>query len=330
MFMLCLLLPVPSMPEVIQNDAHWQWIASRKKIASWQNSFGSLLWMIIDFLFFFFQNFNCRRKWLPPPLRKLSQGKVDKTTAATPSSSSATPNERPFLKKGSEKAFKLAATITAEEEQPLQKTNINRFREKVTVDHQAKSEHDQQQHAHSAEAENEEEVVLPPPMKPIQDSQAIINNGPTAVASSVVEQSPCKRVSIHKQIERTLSSVLVSQNTKKIKNQNTNHSNNFLFLLRWTRWIWWWAKSWHSALYCIFIAAIQFCYHFNLYTLQNAQTFSIFQSFVFFFSFGLSRDLIPFIFNWFVQSKPKLKKINQRIGRTKLKKSFFFSSVSIW
>lgn len=143
--------------------------------------------------------FNSRRKWLPQPLRKLSQGKVDKTapsaTPASSSSSSATPSDRPFLKKGSEKAFKLAASVTAEEEQPLtQKTSMARLRDKGDP----KSDHDHPtiQSGHAAEIENEEEVVLPPPMKPIQDSQAIINNGPTAAASSVAEQSPCKRVSI--------------------------------------------------------------------------------------------------------------------------------------
>lgn len=153
-------------------------------------------------LFFYFGS-NHRRKWLPPPLRKLSQGKVDKTTTPSSSSSStpaaATPNERPFLKKGSEKSFKLATTVTAEEEQPLPKTNINRFRDKSNADYSQKTDHDQQHPSHSADVENEEEVILPPPMKPIQDSQACINNGPTAVASSVIEQSPCKRVSYHKQ-----------------------------------------------------------------------------------------------------------------------------------
>lgn len=193
--------------------------------------------------------FFCRRKWLPPPLRKLSQGKVDKTTTsssattATAASSSA-PNDRPFLKKGSEKAFKLAATITAEEEQPLaQKTNISRFRDKSNADQHHKSEHDQQQQlqqSHTAEAENEEEVILPPPMKPIQDSQAIINNGPNVVASSVVEQSPCKRVSI-------CAACTVHCETAD------NHCHCYAvfgfcfslstFIKYWTKWIWWWANG---------------------------------------------------------------------------------------
>ncbi|XP_031622402.1 kalirin isoform X2 [Contarinia nasturtii] len=137
------------------------------------------------------------RKWLPPPLRKLSQGKVDKTTAPSSSASSSTaPNERPFLKKGSEKVFKLATSVTAEEEPLAPKTNISRFRDKSGSDQHHKTDHDQPQQlqmSHPTEAENEEEVILPPPMKPIQDSQAIINNGPTVVASSVVEHSPCKR-----------------------------------------------------------------------------------------------------------------------------------------
>lgn len=128
----------------------------------------TMLFIIICILFL-----SHRRKWLPQPLRKLSQGKA----SAPP------PSDRPFVKKGSEKAFKLAASVTADDEQPLaQKTNLSRFRDKTSADQ-------------AGEIENEEEVVLPPPMKPMQDPQAIINNGPTAIASSVAEHSPCKRVS---------------------------------------------------------------------------------------------------------------------------------------
>ncbi|KAJ8968247.1 hypothetical protein NQ317_012956 [Molorchus minor] len=42
-----------------------------------------------------------RRKWLPPPLRKLSQGKVDKTQAAPP------PPPPPLKKTGSDKRIKV-------------------------------------------------------------------------------------------------------------------------------------------------------------------------------------------------------------------------------
>nr|CAD7398871.1 unnamed protein product [Timema poppensis] len=45
------------------------------------------------------------RKWLPPPLRKLSQGKVEKGTPSTAP-------DRPTLKKtGSDKRFKLAHAL---------------------------------------------------------------------------------------------------------------------------------------------------------------------------------------------------------------------------
>lgn len=138
-----------------------------------------------------------RRIWLPQPLRKLSQGKVDKPSASVPSStaassSSASAAQIALTKKRPEKAFKTTTSVTAEEEQPV-KANISHFRDKTNADYHHKSEHDQQQlhQSQPTELENEEEVVLPPPMKPIQDSQVIINNGPT-----VVDNSPCKRVSI--------------------------------------------------------------------------------------------------------------------------------------
>lgn len=172
------------------------------------------------------------------------------TTTAAAATSSSAPNDRPFLKKGSEKAFKLAATITAEEEQPLaQKTNISRFRDKSNADQHHKSEHDQQQQlqqSHTAEVENEEEVILPPPMKPIQDSQAIINNGPNVAASSVVEQSPCKRVSIC-----AAAPIFWAEKNVVIVHCETGDKQFRLcyvivfptFIKYWTKWIWWWANG---------------------------------------------------------------------------------------
>nr|CAD7197371.1 unnamed protein product [Timema douglasi] len=51
------------------------------------------------------KTYNKRRKWLPPPLRKLSQGKVEKGTPSTAP-------DRPTLKKtGSDKRFKLAHAL---------------------------------------------------------------------------------------------------------------------------------------------------------------------------------------------------------------------------
>lgn len=131
-------------------------------------------------LFFLFS----RRKWLPTPLRKLSQGKVDKTTVA----------ERPLVKKGSEKTFKLAdklSTSTTAEEEPLAT-----YKSIPTTSANVTSQSGQSDTVTHADLEAEEEVALelPPPMKPIQDSQSMMNNGPTVSSSSTVEQSPCKRV----------------------------------------------------------------------------------------------------------------------------------------
>lgn len=166
------------------------------------------------------------------------------SSASSSATAGAAPNDRPFLKKGSEKAFKLAATITAEEEPLSLKANISRFRDKSNTDSHHKSEHDHQQlHQNQpTEIENEEEVVLPPPMKPIQDSQAIINNGPTVVASSVVEQSPCKRVSIHINHTPTTIPNYCSSNAKTL---------DFSILYYWTIFLWTWAKSLKIGMYCI-------------------------------------------------------------------------------
>lgn len=152
--------------------------------------------MICDFSFLF--RFFFRRKWLPPPLRKLSQGKVDKTTSAT---------ERPLVKKGSEKTFKLASAdklATSIEEVSTSVASVNSksilpTASSVQPNTSTTSTSSGSGHQ-TGELEAEEEVAfeLPPPMKPIQDSQAIINNGPNVSSATVAEQSPCKRVrSIH-------------------------------------------------------------------------------------------------------------------------------------
>lgn len=106
---------------------------------------------------------------------------MDKTSAAA---------ERPLVKKGSEKTFKLpdklSTSTTVEEETvstlkslPIASTSVKLIAAQPT----------------DLEAEEDVAVELPPPMKPIQDSQAIISNGSTASSSVNAEQSPCKRVS---------------------------------------------------------------------------------------------------------------------------------------
>lgn len=157
---------------------------------------------VINLLILFL--FNYRRKWLPPPLRKLSQGKVDKTSNVA---------ERPLVKKGSEKTFKLATntdklTISTTEDDanltlksiPTTSTTSSITNQSNNISVQQKMDANlQQQQPQDLEGEEEATFELPPPMKPIQDAQSIINNGATATSASstsatVVEQSPCKRV----------------------------------------------------------------------------------------------------------------------------------------
>lgn len=105
---------------------------------------------------------------MPPPLRKLSQGKVDKGASS----------ERPLVKKGSDKTFKLPTEKQTEEE--------------YNSSNPSKSLINSQSVHQDVEADEEGTCDLPPPMKPIQDSQTMVANGPTTL--TVVEQSPCKRV----------------------------------------------------------------------------------------------------------------------------------------
>lgn len=100
-------------------------------------------------------------------MRKLSQGKVDKSASS----------DRPLVKKGSDKTFKLPTEKQTEEE--YNSSNAS----KSLINSQS---------VHQDVEADEEGIDLPPPMKPIQDSQTIVANGPTAL--TVVEQSPCKRV----------------------------------------------------------------------------------------------------------------------------------------
>lgn len=127
-------------------------------------------------------------------MRKLSQGKVDKTNAA----------ERPLVKKGSEKTFKLAdkytPTSTNDDDSIVTAKSIPSTSSASSATggvggHTATTANS----GTHGDLEGEEEVAveLPPPMKPIQESQAIINNGPTVSSATAVEQSPCKRVSFN-------------------------------------------------------------------------------------------------------------------------------------
>ncbi|XP_046409767.1 kalirin isoform X2 [Neodiprion fabricii] len=104
------------------------------------------------------------RKWLPPPLRKLSQGKVEKSSASTP-------DRLPPLKKtGSDKRFKLPsgdksgrAASEGEEEEDVEGEDgeTPAFLEQ------------------NGGEDGEDDLELPPPMKPITEPIVVVTgNGP--------------------------------------------------------------------------------------------------------------------------------------------------------
>lgn len=126
-----------------------------------------------------------RRKWLPPPLRKLSQGKVEKSTAAV--TVTATPERAPTLKKtGSDKRFKLPsgdksgrATSEGEEEEEVEGDDgeTPAFLEQ------------------NGGEDGEDDLELPPPMKPITEPILVATgNGPPG--STIPDELPGKRVSV--------------------------------------------------------------------------------------------------------------------------------------
>lgn len=108
-----------------------------------------------------------RRKWLPQPLRKLSQGKVDKPAV-----------ERTLIKKGSDKNLRVSYS-----EQLLVKLSYtfillqlseNKNEQEYELNSSNTAQNTSQQ---DYEAEEEIAVELPPPMKPIQEP-CVITNGP--------------------------------------------------------------------------------------------------------------------------------------------------------
>ncbi|KAI4471045.1 rho guanine exchange factor-related [Holotrichia oblita] len=113
------------------------------------------------------KEFVCCRKWLPPPLRKLSHGKVEKTTP--------NPVDRPLKKAGSDKRIKV----------PREMGN------KPSV---SEGEEDEDRLPHYskelANGEEAEEIELPPPMKPIQETILV---PPTVAGVPPTEDNPCKR-----------------------------------------------------------------------------------------------------------------------------------------
>ncbi|CAH1132932.1 unnamed protein product [Ceutorhynchus assimilis] len=114
------------------------------------------------------------RKWLPPPLRKLSQGKVDKTQTPI--------DTRPPLKKtGSDKRIKVPTADMGNN-----KSSVSEGEEeddRITSLKGAKSLGSEITNGD----EVDDEVELPPPMKPIQEPIL----GPQAPPE--IDENPCKR-----------------------------------------------------------------------------------------------------------------------------------------
>ncbi|XP_026826598.1 kalirin isoform X2 [Ooceraea biroi] len=150
------------------------------------------------------------RKWLPPPLRKLSQGKVEKTNMAVTTSSS--PLIGPSLKKSnSDKRFKLPsgvehnrptkATFEAEAEaqegEEVDKEEENEEQQEIEVDVDADVTESDETAVASLQEQNggedaDDDLELPPPMKPITEPILVTTaNGPSG--STIPSELPGKR-----------------------------------------------------------------------------------------------------------------------------------------
>ncbi|KYQ47509.1 Triple functional domain protein [Trachymyrmex zeteki] len=135
------------------------------------------------------------RKWLPPSLRKLSQGKVEKTNTAAPTSSP--PLIGPSLKKsGSDKRFKLPSGV--EHNRRPSKTAFEaeaEVHEDVDVDVDVTESDDtvvtSLQEQNGGE-DADDDLELPPPMKPITEPILVATaNGPSG--STIPSELPGKR-----------------------------------------------------------------------------------------------------------------------------------------
>ncbi|KAF5296697.1 hypothetical protein FQA39_LY12397 [Lamprigera yunnana] len=118
------------------------------------------------------------RKWLPPPLRKLSQGKVDKQA----------PTDRPPLKKtGSDKRIKVPPDMG-------NKTSVSEGEddEERAVSIRTMPSLAAPEFTNGGADEADDEVELPPPMKPIQEP-ILVTSGPPGIP--INDENSCKRVS---------------------------------------------------------------------------------------------------------------------------------------
>ncbi|XP_060534993.1 triple functional domain protein isoform X2 [Cylas formicarius] len=123
------------------------------------------------------------RKWLPPPLRKLSQGKVDK--GSTPL------DTRPPLKKtGSDKRIKVPSAA----EMGNNKSSVSEGEEDdERSNHSLKGAKSLGAEITNGGEDVDEECELPPPMKPIQEPILVTSPPPGVPGVSEMDDNPCKR-----------------------------------------------------------------------------------------------------------------------------------------
>ncbi|XP_018399522.1 PREDICTED: triple functional domain protein isoform X2 [Cyphomyrmex costatus] len=149
------------------------------------------------------------RKWLPPSLRKLSQGKVEKTNTTAPTSSP--PLIGPSLKKNdSDKRFKLPSGVEHNRRPSKTAFEVEAeeiCKEEVEGGEQQEVEVDVDADAHVTESDDtvvtslqeqnggedaDDDLELPPPMKPITEPILVATaNGPSG--STIPSELPGKR-----------------------------------------------------------------------------------------------------------------------------------------
>ncbi|XP_049818825.1 kalirin isoform X2 [Aethina tumida] len=121
------------------------------------------------------------RKWLPPPLRKLSQGKVDKTAAA--------PLERSPLKKtGSDKRIKVPSDMG-------NKPSVSEGEDEEERQSVAQGRAAAPEITNGGGEDVDEELEVPPPMKPIQEPIVFPSPPPGVPGVPEIEGNTCKGVS---------------------------------------------------------------------------------------------------------------------------------------
>ncbi|XP_014470162.1 PREDICTED: triple functional domain protein isoform X3 [Dinoponera quadriceps] len=186
-----------------------------------------------------------RRKWLPPPLRKLSQGKVEKTNTTVPPTSSS-PLIGPSLKK-SDKRFKLPsgaehnrpgkAIYEAEaqegEEEEEEEEEVDREEEEQEIEVDV-AESEDTAAIGSLQEQNggedaDDDLELPPPMKPITTEPILVTtaNGPSG--STIPNELSGKRT-----VERSAKTILdgattadhLSEIEQIVKEKMEQHTEN--------------------------------------------------------------------------------------------------------